>query len=566
MATANQEKIFLIPSLDGGMQQRTTEFVSGKTECKFIKNANTIGKLGALTKVPGYTHKGNAVGATTILGAGALNTAGGVDKLVAFLGTDAYVYNSSTGAWDAQSKTFTAAQKFETASLLDMLFVVNGLTDAPQSYTGSAWSTTTNVTNMPKARYISEYKNRLFLYNITLPVGGAYPSRVWYSDLPKNNTITWDYESGTDLAQSAASAVVTSAAALFISRGIKTGDTFVITDGSNAGEYEVDTVDSETQITLTQTLANAQTGKTFWVGGNWFDVARGNSDIGHGLIKNFDRLLCFKRHSVHKYNKTTDLATDSLLPIKDIPGTTSSRSIVNRGSYTYYWSDTGLWRTDGTDGELVTEALQEVIEGIADASLSTVVGWVEKDRVVKMFIGDISNTTTGLTITNCVICFDSVSNTYWIEELADAIVDSAMWVEGTAKKKTIIFSSGGEAFETENGKSHDGVAIPMEIELWDAFPISPEVAVGMTRFKIYGDELKSIGVVLWKKLYYDNGLKDEDFIPLQTSYQSEHEMEVRTIESNNKAAGFILKFIETSDDMQPGISRIAAFYTGGDIR
>ncbi len=567
MATSTEERVLLIPSLDGGMQERSTEFVAGKTECRFIKNANPVITLGALTKVLGYAKKGNTIGAgSSVLGTGALNTSAGVDKLLAFLGTDAYVYNASTGVWDAQSRTYTASQKFETASLLNMLFEVNGLTDSPESYTGSAWSQTTNVTDMPKAKYIWEYKNRLYLYNITIPIGGAFPSRVWYSNLPTNSTLTWDFESGADLTQSAGSAVVTSAGALFLTRGIKIGDTFIITTGSNAGEYEVESIDSETQITLTKTLTNAQTDKSFWVGGNWFDVSRDNSDVGTGLIKNFDRLLCFKRHSVSKFNKTTDPATDSLLPIKDIPGTLSNRSIVNQGGYTYYWSDTGMWRTDGTAGEKVTDALQDIVDGITDANLSSVTGWVENDRIVKMFVGDISNVDKDITVSKCVVCYDTVSNTYWIEELSDTIVDSVVWCQGTAKKATMIFNTVGECFETENGHSFAGDEIPMEIELWDKFAISPEVSVNYTRFKIFGSQLRSISGLQWKRSYYDKGLKDIDFDRLDISYQSDNEVEVKTRENSNHAAGFILKFMETSADMQPSISRVTAYYTGGDVR
>jgi hypothetical protein len=187
---------------------------------------------------------------------------------------------------------------------------------------------------MPKAKYIIEDKNRLYLFNISIPVGGNFPSRCWYCDLPKNNTISWDFESGTNLVTTANSPIITSSGALFLTRGIKQGDTVSIINGDDAGEYEVESVDSETQLTLSKSLTDSATGKSFWVGGNWFDVERDNSDVGIGIGKNFNRVLLFKRHSVNKFLKTSDVVTDSLLPINGCPGTTSHRSIVSKGAYT----------------------------------------------------------------------------------------------------------------------------------------------------------------------------------------------------------------------------------------
>lgn len=565
--TKNEEKLLIIPSLDGGTQSQTTEFLPQKSEIKFGKNIDITYRLGGIAKALGYSKKGNSIAsALAVLGAGKLSTSGGSDKLVAFAGTDAYVYNSGTGNWDAQSQSFTASQKYETENFLDLLFEVNGLTDAPRSYSGSAWSTSTNVTDMPKSKFIKQLNGRVYLFNINIPIGGNFASRVSYADLPKNNAIVWDFESGSDLAQTASSKVVTSAGSLFKTRGIKSGDKFVIATGTNAGEYSVDTVDSETQITLVETLTNAQTAKDFWVGGNWFDVERNNSDVGMGLGANFNRLLCFKRHSVHKFQKTTDSATDNLLPIKGAPGTTSSRSIVDTPGFTYWWSDTGLWRTDGVSGQLMSTAMQEVVDGIAAGSLDDIVGWFENDRVIKMFIGDVSNSVTGLIIDKCVFCYDTLSNTYWVESLSDTISAAVEWVEGTARKRNFLFSNAGEIFKTQDGNSFDGDPIYEEVETHPYFAISPEYSVNYTRIKLFGESLKSVEVLGWKRIYYDKGLKDEDFRSVDIAYQTEHEIEIRTKEGENRCAGFVLKLADSTANLRPIVNRITAMWTGGELR
>ncbi|MBC2717580.1 MAG: hypothetical protein HF978_19925 [Desulfobacteraceae bacterium] len=59
------------------------------------------------------------------------------------------------------------------------------------------------------------------------------------------------------------SAVVTSASSTFSTDGVQPGDPFVIATGPDAGTYTVSSVDSETQITLTETLSSSQTGIVF---------------------------------------------------------------------------------------------------------------------------------------------------------------------------------------------------------------------------------------------------------------------------------------------------------------
>ena len=163
MATTNEERVFIVPSFDGGMQRRSSPFQDRINELKLAKNVDLQQILGAITKALGYTQLGSNIRTTeTVLGCGSLNTSGGVNKLIAFSGTDAYVYNSVSEDWDSQGRGYTASQKFQTENFLDQLFEVNGLTDAPENYTGAAWSATNNVTDMPTAKYIKMSRQRLY--------------------------------------------------------------------------------------------------------------------------------------------------------------------------------------------------------------------------------------------------------------------------------------------------------------------------------------------------------------------------------------------------------------------
>lgn len=568
MATTTEERIHIVTSFDAGMQRRTTKFLNQATEVFMAKNADFQYRLGGIAKALGYAKKGDSiVGSPAILGAGSLNTSGGTNKLIAFAGTDAYIWDGAS-TWTAQTRAYTAAQKFETERFLDQLFEVNGITDAPENYDGSTWSTTRNVSDMPKGKFIKEDKLRLYVFNVNIPQGGNYPSRFFYCDLPKNNTIEWGVETGADLATTATSAVVTSAGSAFTTRGIKVGDPFFIVSGANAGEYEVKTVDSLTQITLTTNITNTLGSQSFWVGGNWEDVARDNSDVGMGIGKNADRVLFFKRFSLHKWSKGVSDADNTLIPIKGVPGTVSHRSIVNVRDFTCYWADTGMWRYDGSSSQLVSNPIQEIVDGIADANLATICGWNVDDRIVKMFIGDVNNADTGLVINKCVVCYDIFSNAWWIEEYDDVVNCSTRWVESSALKN-FIFSNDGEIFQSESGNSYNGVAFPMEIETWFYWPIAPEVQVNFTRFKTYTEHGRGIQCE-YKLAYFsaEGGYRvDPEWRRLKPRYKTEDEQEWLMDEESNRAAGYALKFIESSDsNARPVVERIAAFYTGGEVR
>lgn len=58
MATKNQEKLLIIPSLDQGVQMQTTEFLPQKSEIKKGINIDLTYRLGGVSKSLGYEKLG----------------------------------------------------------------------------------------------------------------------------------------------------------------------------------------------------------------------------------------------------------------------------------------------------------------------------------------------------------------------------------------------------------------------------------------------------------------------------------------------------------------------------
>lgn len=103
---------------------------------------------------------------------------------------DLYIYDPNDGSWDSQSQSLTTGYNVEFEQFLDGLFITN-YADDPIFYDGTTFSTSTNLTTAPKAKYVTRYLDRLYLANID--DGTAHTSRVVMSELPDDSyNITWD--------------------------------------------------------------------------------------------------------------------------------------------------------------------------------------------------------------------------------------------------------------------------------------------------------------------------------------------------------------------------------------
>lgn len=106
--------------------------------------------------------------------------------------SNADIYEDVAGDWTAASQSLTAAAKvrFDFSPTLDTLFAVN-YEDATRSYNGSSWSTSTNVTSCPKAKFVKVFGRRVYVLNVDVS-GTAYYDRAYRSSLVDSGSITWD--------------------------------------------------------------------------------------------------------------------------------------------------------------------------------------------------------------------------------------------------------------------------------------------------------------------------------------------------------------------------------------
>lgn len=439
-------------------------------------------------------------------------------------------------------------------SFLDGVFMVDG-SDSNYFYNGSAWSTTTNLADAPKGKYIKEHLSRLYLYHVVF-ASNTHHSRVCYSDYPKNETITWGFETGSDLSQSASSAVVTSAGSLFVTRNIKVGDPFTILSGTNTGEYVVQSVDSETQITLTKTLTNSQSSKEFWVGGNWFDVGTDDGDIGMGIGETQNEIFLFKKSSLYRYSAIEK----TLRKVKTAPGTTSTRSIANYGGYTYWYHPSGLYRCAGLTEEKISNSIEDIIEGVTDTT--AVVGWVSpKENTINWYLGNIT-TRDGETIENCVAIFDLNSEKMGLGSIKHSVRCAVTWLEDDDVAVHMADNASG-VFKMDTGTDFAGDPISFQANTHPVFPAGTESINIFTRLRVYIEN--GPDVQLQFKLIYkptkreDTWINDNDWKPLIGSQKGDRSE--WTFPMNSVASGVKIRAIESSTGESFLLKKLVLYYS-----
>ena len=181
-------------------------FIPGDNQLIVCNGVNPSYEYGVLKKDLGYSQIG-----TTTLQAGKpirslyhFRQSSSVDKLLATCNDadgddDTKLFYSTGGDWTEIAAAETAwngkeDMDIEMESFLGYCFFVGyGATDgflAVGSLTGTTFSTATNVTNMPGAKYIKRYRDRLYIANCDIS-GTTYPYRVYFSSIPTAGAITW---------------------------------------------------------------------------------------------------------------------------------------------------------------------------------------------------------------------------------------------------------------------------------------------------------------------------------------------------------------------------------------
>ncbi|MCK9371512.1 hypothetical protein M0R04_16480 [Candidatus Dojkabacteria bacterium] len=477
--------------------------------------------------------------------------------LLAVTGND--LVNVDTGLGYGQNIT-GLYHSFET--YLNMVFYQN-YGNNPKTFDGVSWSDT-NVGRTPISRWQLKFREKMYLFYCAFHTpgtptnGGPFPSRVFYSDLPSNNKLTWGLEWGTNLTTKADDPTVKIGNSVqdFISTGIKKGDPFYITSGLTSGvtEFFVQSVDSRYQITLTENVKETIAGTGhYWTGSNWFDVGTDDNDYLMGAAENDDVMLIYKRFSLWRYN------VSSKARVKGAPGTTSRLSIINLGDYTYHFHGsnqnnrkTGFYIWNGSRCFLASRAIQPYIDKILTSNYDDVVAWREGTKM-RAWVGDLTGTPVG-DITNAVITHDTEGNQWSVDPIADIVKSSGRFIDSNTEK-WFIGNDSSKVMEVSSGYTHNGIPIEWSFIKGPFYPSGTSIVNTFTRIAIVSEGGRAIQVKF--KLIGKPEDDDDQWTSLGDIQHNYQELKIPTAA---KARGINLKFTDNNSNINSfSIKKIIVF-------
>lgn len=221
---------------------------------------------------------------------------------------------------------------------------------------GTLTGYSTGVLNNTNASWITDtWKGaKVFVFDSTKDVLKGF-SRVISNTA---TALTVGIESGSDLDTTANSPIVESLGSTFQSNGIKAGDFLYISSGSDIGTYVIYSVDSETQLTLTQLMTATSTesfttgfsstpgsGDAYWIDSRGMPYIQGSAVNDIGVT----------------FNSAVELPDPEIEWIGDMAvGDNREVSIFTQGKYTLHGTLSGRLRVP----RLISFALgKEVVTG-----------------------------------------------------------------------------------------------------------------------------------------------------------------------------------------------------------
>ena len=269
---------------------------------------------------------------------------------------------------------------------------------------------------------------------------------------------------------------------------------------------------------------------------NFIDIDVDDGDVLKGLEVNANRLLMFKENAMYRYD------TNSLYKVPGAPGTVSQRSIKNIQGKTIYLHSSGLWLYDGSTSTLISRKIKDIISKISTVNLANACAYVSGDHYY-IYIGDIDNTSKGISINKCLIDYDIAKNAYALRSIVDISTvyvnyrDNRSFItyddatvnynqadtvyNGLVDSADKIFfgSSLGKVFQNNQGNSYDGTDIAFTLETKDYYLGYPSIFKLFQKVHAYVNGVKSMTLQYktddndWKTLGKINKAQSELIFP-----------------------------------------------------
>lgn len=405
----------------GAVQSTTSHLLKKPNEIKASKNADFRKVVGAITRRDGYEQVGQTIEhGNDGLFAGVYRY-GVNNKIIVGINSnnDANAtlrYLDSNGSWATILSNADANTRFNALNSLDEFYVA-GASDTtyfPLTLIKQDLTTTTsyNVLNAPKAKFITEFQGRLVAINCEVN-GVRYPNRAYLSSPPFGAITFVQTDQKGLLKQLRVDSV----------RYLKPGMTVDIygagTEAKKVSGLVIITVDKKNnRISFADTTVDVADNDEIWLTGRKGKLTRfWNTDYptaetsdffaipipedsetvpeNSAYGKNSGRLLVFTSDSMHKYDGA------NLVPISESVGCVAPESVKNIGKWTMFFHTSGVWGYNDDTGQLklLSRPVEKYIRSIKSVNYAKISA-VTIDRVYKLAIGELMPFATPTTSTS----------------------------------------------------------------------------------------------------------------------------------------------------------------------
>ncbi len=206
------------------------------------------------------------------------------------------------------------------------------------------------------------------------------------------------------------------------------------------------------------------------------------------------------------------------------------------------------------------------MESISAGNKDNVVGWVTKGKLIEFYIGDVT-TRDGDSITNCVIVWDTITET-WSTRSLPWVVDCATEWTQSSKPETYIGTQSNKVLKVNSGYQYDATDIAFTLIDRPIFPEGNDTLVDFQRIRLLIENGHDLQVMY--KLYYvplEGGKWGvTDWYPLSGKADSEKVELFFSEEQPRRGCGIQFKFIQSSGIETFLLEEYILYYSNEAIR
>lgn len=494
-------------SFGGGLDTLYSDFLMKDDELRLVINMH-YDNNGALTRRLGYDELGTKPDSNAVKGLFAYYRSDGFKRLLRVAGTDIH-------GWDGASftelySTLTSGVRPSAVNFLDNWILSNG-TDAAISYDGRDFSTTRNVTDMPKGKFVRVFKFRVYVAGID-----GEPNKVKYTSAARGfvenptadftlaqqstggNLSDGTYYVGYAHRNAYGETKLRTVKTIVLNGGTSTqqinitglpalpsnathNTVYISTNSSTQykqGETTGTTFDQTAALvtnTVTQPLVNTTYGVSWDTadGASSFDAGGGEEGQITGMDVVNDRLVIYCQSGTFRWDNYKLVKADTG------DGSVNHLSLARIIRYNFFFNREGVLVYDGVDVKLISKRINDYVLGVNQATIEDSAG-ISYRRKYYLAVGDIAETGRAIAVSKAVLVYDYDQNNWTVYDNHDVTMWCTYITNGV--EELYFGTTTGEIMKALTGNDDNGAAISYRAKIGKKFSGAPEEVKNYSRF------------------------------------------------------------------------------------